>query len=576
MKTTRREFLQSLGAGAAALTVQTVIWTPAIAQDRKFTLYLTVFNNNQARMIWSDLIGKNIAQLGVEVVTSFVPLNELLSRRTSGATYLDGGFDMYTERMYYPTLTPQPNTIYSKAAFPPAGSNFYRIEDDVLDKAMVEYSGASDPAIRAAAIKQFQERWYDIEPLQIIYYPEDVIATNPKLKGLAETTYTPVFFPRAENWTIEGATGDEVTAVFASWPAPSSLVPMFVASYSESNVFGPVHNSLMEYDNWQNKKLVPALAESITSSEDGRVWKIKLREGVLWHSGEPFTAEDVKFTWDTILNPDVGSVQASTLKQAFGDASAYKIVSPSEIEVTLPSYNMIFEAVLGVISIMPKHAYESIKPDEWRNHTISNWSGSFTVTTSSGKTYEAKGGIGTGPWIADGFDAGRSAYRMRKNQNYWKSTTGNVNDFYVVNIQGADAVLAALRSGEIDAHDPMYEVGTLANTIDPSWATLNRFDSNKWQQTCLNLSHPVFGTGVDTPLGKSDPARAAEAATYVRKAFSHVIPREEIIRNLVGGFGAPGTVPIAFTAPEYDKNLKPIAFDMDVAREYMNKAGYTY
>jgi ABC-type transport system substrate-binding protein len=81
---------------------------------------------------------------------------------------------------------------------------------------------------------------------------------------------------------------------------------------------------------------------------------------------------------------------------------------------------------------------------------------------------------------------------------------------------------------------------------------------------------------VDTPLGKSDPARAAEAATYVRKAFSHVIPREEIIRNLVGGFGAPGTVPIAFTAPEYDKNLKPIAFDMDVAREYMNKAGYTY
>jgi ABC-type transport system substrate-binding protein len=74
-----------------------------------------------------------------------------------------------------------------------------------------------------------------------------------------------------------------------------------------------------------------------------------------------------------------------------------------------------------------------------------------------------------------------------KNQNYWKSTTGNVNDFYVVNIQGADAVLAALRSGEIDAHDPMYEVGTLANTIDPSWATLI---SLRQQQVAANVPQP--------------------------------------------------------------------------------------
>lgn len=577
METTRREALKTIGVGAAAMTVGTVVWAPAKAQDHKFSLYLTVFNNNQPRMIWSDLIGKNIAKLGVEVVTSYLSLDELLNRRKSDAIYRDGGFDMYTERMYYPTLTPQPNIIYSAEAFPPGGENFYRLKDDILDKAMQDYSHSPDPAVRADAIKRFQERWYDIQPLQIIYYPEDVIATNPKLKGLAETTYKPVFFPRAENWTIDGATGDRVTAVFASWPAPSSLVPMFSSSYSESNIFGPVHNSLLEYDTWQNKKLVPGLAESVTKSDDGKVWRIKLREGVLWHSGEPFTADDVKFTWDTILDPAVGSVQAATLKQTFGDSKAYKIVSPTEIEVTLPAYSMIMEAVLAVVSIMPKHAYKDIKPDEWRKHTISTWSGNFTVTTSAGQTYEAKGAIGTGPWIADGLDAGRSAYRMKKNPNYWRTTAGNVNDFYVVNIQGSDAVLAALRAGEIDAHDPMYDIGPLAKTIDPAWANISHFDSNKWQQTCLNLTHPVFGTGVDTPLGKSEPSRAAEAATYVRKAFSHVIPREDIIRNLVGGYGAPGTVPIAFTAPEYDKDyLKPIAYDMDLAREYMKKAGYTY
>jgi ABC-type transport system substrate-binding protein len=580
MKTTRRDFIRTLGAGAAAMAVPTVIWKPANAADQKFTLYLTIFNNAQVRMIWSDMIGKNIAQLGVEVITSYVPVQELISRRGNdkGLTYLEGGFDMYTERVYYPTLSAQPDSIYSSAAMPPAGKNFYRIDDKELEEAMQAYSHSPDPAVRADAIKKFQRRWYDIQPLHMVYYPEDVIATNPALKGFAETTYNPVFFPRAENWTIEGASGDSVSSAFASWPAPTSLVPMFAAGYHESNIFGPVYNSLMEYDSWKDKKLIPALAEKVEHSEDGLVWKIKLREGVLWHSGEPFTAEDVKFTWDTILDPKYGSVQTSTLKQAFGDNTAYKIVSPHEIEVTLPKYNVIFETtVLPSTSIMPKHAYESIAPDQWRNHTISNWNGSFTVKTTSGETYEAKGAIGTGPWMADGFEPGRSAYRMRRNPKYWRKTSGNVTEFYVVNIQGTDAVLAALKAGEIDAHDPMYEIGTLAGTIDPSWGVVNRFDSYKWQQTSLNLNHPVIGTGVETPLGKSDPARAAEAATFVRKAISHAIPREQIIKNLVGGFGVPGTVPIPFTAAEYDKEyLKPIAFDMDLAREYMTKAGYIY
>jgi ABC-type transport system substrate-binding protein len=577
MKTTRREFIRTVGVGATALAIPTVTWAPARAEDHKFKLYLTVFNNDQTRMIWSDMIGKNIAKLGIEVVTSFVAIPELLSRRSNdkGAIYMDGGFDMYTERYYYPSISPAPEQLFSKTAFPPAGKNFYRVNDDILEAAMQTFSKSPDEAGRKKAIDNFQKRWQEIEPINIIYYPVDVIATNPKLKGFAETTYQPVFFPRAENWTIEGGDG---SAAFASWPAPTSLVPMFCAGYHESNVFGPVYNALMEYNNWKDKELVPALAESVTKSADGRVWKIKLRQGIQWHSGEPLSVEDVAFTWDTILDPAVGSVQAALLRQTFGDRSAYKIVSPTEIEVRLPEYNMLFETtVLPSISIMPRHAYSNIKPSEWRNHPISTWNGTYTVKTSSGKTYEAKGAIGTGPWIADGYDASRSAYKMRRNPNFWRKSPGDLKEFFVVNINGADAVLSALRAGEIDAHDPMYNVGTLAKTIDPSWATLNQFDSYKWQQTSLNLNHPVYGTGLDTPLGKSDPSKAAEAAVYVRKAFSHAIPREEIIKNVVGGFGVPGTVPIPYTAPEYDTaNNKPIPYDLDKAREYMKRAGYTY
>ena len=55
------------------------------------------------------------------------------------------------------------------------------------------------------------------------------------------------------------------------------------------------------------------------------------------------------------------------------------------------------------------------------------------------------------------------------------------------------------------------------------------------------------------------------------------MPREQIIKEIASGYGAPGTVPMPFTAPEYDHDaLKPIAYDLDIAKQYMEKAGYKY
>src|SRR2546428_4091538 len=62
----------------------------------------------------------------------------------------------------------------------------------------------------------------------------------------------------------------------------------------------------------------------------------------------------------------------------------------------------------------------------------------------------------------------------------------------------------------------------------------------------FNMKHPVFGTGVHTPLGKSDPSKAALAAKYVRQAISHAVPRDLIIQQLLFGYGYPGiTTPVA-------------------------------
>ena len=544
-----------------------------------FKMYLMIPNNQPPRMVWGTLAAQQMTKIGIDVVSSYVPWTVIIPRRIKGEgkTHVDGGWDAYLERYYYNSILPIPNTLFHSSTVPPYGTNYYYLEDPVIDKALDDYASALSEAKHMEASNRFAKRWYDTQPMVILFYPEDVVAVNPKLKGFDSTTFNPVFFPRPENWIIEGA-GDNATAAFASWAPPEQLIPMNSTGYNQSNIFGPVHDTLLEYENWQTKKLVPALCESYSMSPDGKRWVLKLRQGVKWHSGEEFTARDVKFTWDVILDKRYASIRQAIMQNVFGSPAAYKVTGKYEITVDLPKYTILFrDFVMAALAIMPEHAYKDIKPESLSGHTVSTWLGTYTVKTSEGKEYTARGSIGTGPWIAMGHDPTKKAYKMVKNLNYWKKTSGNVKTFYVVNIQGADAVLSALKVGEIDAHDPMYGVESLASTIDPKWGTVLKFDSFKWQHICFNLRHPVFGTGKETPLGKQDPSRAAEAAAYVRQAISFAMPREQMVKEIVAGAGQPGTVPIPFSAPEYDHNmLKPIPYDLELAKKSMEKAGYKY
>jgi ABC-type transport system substrate-binding protein len=574
----RREVLKTIGGAAVGLSAPGVIRS-ANAAPPFFKLYLMIPNNQPARMIWGTLAAQQMSKLGIDVISSYVDFPTIASRRTkgSGKVHTEGGWDAYLERYYYSSVTPLPNSLFRSDLIPPNGPNFYYLADPEMDKVLVEYGSATDIATRTTAIRGFEKRWYDTEPMTILFYPEDAIAVNPKLSGFNATTFNPVFYPEPENWTIAGA-GNDATAAFASWPPPTSLIPMYSIGYQESNIFGPVYNRLLEYESWETKKLVPGLAESITSSADGKHHVIKLRSGVSWHSGEPFSAADVKFTWDMAMNKAYASALQGNAMSVFGSTEAYKVSGPLEITVDLPGYSILFrEQILSAVAIMPEHAYKDIKPEALRGHVASTWLGTYTVKTSGGGSFTAHGGVGTGPWIPAGYDASRKAYKFTRNEKYWKPMSGNVKTFYVVNINGTDAALSALKSGEIDAHDPMYDIGSLLSTIEASWGKVQRFDSYKWQHICYNLRHPVIGTGVDTPLGRQDPSRAAEAASHIRKAISFATPREQIVQEIAAGLGHAGTVPIPWSAPEYDHDLlKSIPFDMDQARASMTKAGYSY
>src|SRR5947209_2381197 len=230
---------RGLVATSAASLVSAAVG-PARAATPFFKLYIMIPNNQPARMIWGTLAAQQMARIGIDVISSFVPFTVIAPRRSrgDGKTHPEGGWDCYLERYYYNSIKPIPNTLFDSKLVPPNGQNFYFVEDKQIDRALETISNTTDDRERMDAYHAFEKRWYDTQPMTILFYPEDVIAVNPKLKGYNATTFNPTFFPDPENWTIEGANADG-TAAFASWAPPANLIPMYTSGYNESNIFGP-------------------------------------------------------------------------------------------------------------------------------------------------------------------------------------------------------------------------------------------------------------------------------------------------------------------------------------------------
>ncbi|MEM3697272.1 MAG: ABC transporter substrate-binding protein [Candidatus Bathyarchaeia archaeon] len=548
-----------------------------------FKITVMIPNNVQSRMIWSTTICIEWSKIGIDVKYTYVPWSIIQPRRVAtplGKTYDEGGWDVYTERYYYDTITPNPGQLFHSSQMPPTGTNYGLVNSTQLDQIIDNYASAVTESDRLYWINEFQKWWLEWEPMPIVYYPVDIVAINPNLQGFEirdGSTYNWLFYPHPEFWTIPGKT----KAAFAVWKPEPPLLPQHSIGYDKSDVFGPVHNRLFEYWGWNNKTLVPALAVNYTVSSDGKTWVVNLRQGVTWHDGWPFNASDVKFTFDLIMNETYGAMQTQAVKKVLGSPDNVEITGEYQVTFHLPNYTIFMkEYILSSIHILPWHAYKDLGPEDIGYgglHPANTWEGTYTVKMPNGTDYVAHGPIGTGPWIAMGYDPVKKSFNYIRNHNYWMDTPGNIEEFSIVMIEGAAAVLAALKNGEIDAFDTMYSIETLVPTIDPSWGKVITSDSYKWQHVIINMKHPVLGTGVDTPLGRQDPSRAAEAAKYVRKALSYAIPRQAIIQEVLNKFGVPGTVPIPYTSIEYNHTLlQPIEYNLTKAKEYMEMAGYRY
>lgn len=108
-------------------------------------------------------------------------------------------------------------------------------------------------------------------------------------------------------------------------------------------------------------KSVADLAETVKSNDNGKVWTLRLKEGMSWHDGGPVTSDDIIFTIQTIQNPD----SHSPLYSVWQGVTAQR-VSEREIKLALPNPYAFFQSTLSELRPIPKHLFASIPPANLR------------------------------------------------------------------------------------------------------------------------------------------------------------------------------------------------------------------
>jgi peptide/nickel transport system substrate-binding protein len=305
----------------------------------------------------------------------------------------------------------------------------------------------------------------------------------------------------------------------------NSLDTINVPASEQAVILNQVYEQLMELDS--DFVVHPQLAESWEPNADATEWTFHLRHGVKFHDGHEFTAKDVVWTYQRLIDPAVGSEAAATL--AF--------LSPEGI-IAVDDYTVKFVTAKPVpelpVLITTKNTW--IVPDGW---------------TSEQKLH----GIGTGPFIPVDFQPVQQPHHFVKNPNYWQPglPKSDCVDFYV--IQEPTTRIAAIQTGQVD----------IVELVDFSTIPTLQGDPNvKLLETKASQSL-TFSFWTDTP--PYDDIR-------VRNALKKLIDRQAMLQTALLGFGDIGDDnPIPPSSPYAWRSTVPPR-DLEGAKALLTEAGY--
>lgn len=307
-------------------------------------------------------------------------------------------------------------------------------------------------------------------------------------------------------------------------------------------LFLSAYNGLLQHDPlaWPEPKIISDLATSWEVSSDGLQYTFRLRSGVKWHDGRPFTSEDVKASLDRIRTPPRG--MKSPRQASFPSLTGVEAIAPDAVRIRLsyPSASLLSNLAMDWLAMLPKHVLEA-KGDMKQDI------------------------LGTGPFKLKGFSPA-SSYEYVKNSEYFVRGRPYLDGIRIFVVRDAATRFAALRTSRV-LYLP-FPYGVTPTQAEVAKADPRLVVQSNWRTSLarlsMNFNRPPWGD------------------SRVRRAIFLAIDRQAFIATVLEGnglIGAPMPSRGPWGIPE-DELLKmpgyrqPKDADMAEARKLLGEAGF--
>lgn len=382
---------------------------------------------------------------------------------------------------------------------------------------------------------------------------------------------------RAEILHVEGALPDSPltlsqkprpqndTYVNRRQSPPSSLNYYATSEGDASTITQHIITKLIAVNLDAPPKVEPSLATSWEVADDKLTYTYRLRKGVQFADGRPFTSADVKFSFDVMRDP---AVNAQHMRPTYEDVESLETPDPHTVIVRYRKKHWKGLYAVGFdLRILNKGWYEEQIP-LWAQQL-----GVATFATEPGKPGfgEVFNRItipcpGAGPYyfVPETYDKSKPV-ELKQNPFYWgiqgQPEWYNFTHMRWIFIADEIAAMEEFRKGNFDTTVTEFDVWDNQLKSDPTITSIaNYFEYDHvglgWSEITWNCRRPPF-----------DDAR-------VRKAMAHLLDREYIVREVQGGRGQVATCPSKPIYSSYSKDLVPWKYDVEEARRLLAEAGW--
>jgi ABC-type transport system substrate-binding protein len=528
------------------LISSTLFLLPATAQQEDKYFFEITMMLDPGNIDAVEIMASGWEKIGIKVKLVSLEFSSMYSKYMfresfAGATYAEGGYDLCLTGGVYAQEPDSLSAYHSDSRlgigqFP--NYNMMLYSNGEVDRLLEQGLVTIEREDRIPLYRRVEEIIHEELPVIYLYRDPAIKGTSANLDlGIWRELVGSSLYFYSNEFKFTDREGGEM--VFIGDQNPPGLNAIFsittVGANNAYNIQQGLARSTVPFGTFE-----PVLAESWDVSENGKVYTFHIREGVKWHDGETFDANDVKFTFDLRLNPEAA---------LSGHGNWAKFVKEvrliDDYTIELETYDVfapsIFRFALGVI--VPEHILGDVPPSEL-----------FTPPCN-------KDPIGTGPfkvteWVDDEY------IKYEAFEDYWGGRAHLDSLLFRVMPDKATGI-ASLEAGEIHlAEQQIYRTALVQNyerlKDDP--------DLSITVGSPIGVNYLIFN--LENPLLNNK---------FVRQAMASAIDLQGIVDGPYAGLAVKFSQRYSeLLEGYYNPDIEHWEYNIDKAKEMMENAGYDY